>query len=440
MTSLSLLVENAAARPDAIPLVSLSGARPLDLLRIEASFTDDDGTVWRSHVKMYTDCFGKASSAGTASQGGTYRDLDPAGLFWSMIPAEAETASTLEERYRLFPSGQPVFSDPYRVIKLAFSAHDGADAIAQATYDKPQIAPGIDIAEIDDGGLRGAYYAPKSPIAREGVIVMGGSGGGLDRYWARNVASLGYRVLNLAYFNYPGLPDNLAGLPLEYFKKAIDWMKQQTGAGRVAIQGASRGGELALILASTWPDDIACVASYVPMHLPISGLAPGSNEQVASWTLRGEDKPFAPVYVPTAEMCRERGISLDRGIPVAPFYLESLKAAESDERVWIPVEQAKAPILLVSASDDTIWPCSYGAERILERNKNHGGKASIEHLRLEGAGHITPPPGTITSLSTSLYHQHARQLIAVGGSPSVNARAGTKAWRRVINFYAEHLK
>ena len=412
----------------------------MEPVRIVASFTDDNKAEWRSHTLMYTDCFNLASNTETAAQSGTYDGVDSAGFFWSMIPEEAEKAPTLEARYKLFPSGQPVFSDPYCRIKVAFSVYTGDTVIARTTHEKHQIAPDIDITEINDRGVRGVYFAPRNPLAREGVIVMGGSGGGIDRYWARHVASLGYRVLNLAYFNYQGLPDNLVRLPLEYFKKAIDWMKQQTGAGRVALQGASRGGELVLILASTWPDDVACVVSYVPMHLMISGLAPGSQEPVSSWTLRGEEKPFVPVHVPTVDMCRERGISLDRGIPVTPFYLEALQAAESDERVWIPVEQATAPILLVSATDDAIWPCSYGAERIIDRNKKYGGTAPVEHLRLKGAGHITPPPGTITSLSTSLYHQHARQLIAVGGSPAVNARSGAEAWRRVVDYYCEHLK
>ena len=356
-----------------------------------------------------------------------------------MVPEDARKASSLAERYRLYPTAQPIFDDMHRPIDVDLNATVGGEHVARSRYVRYQIAPDVQVSEVNDGGIRGLFYCPTTPKKKTGIIVMGGSGGGVDRYWARSVASNGYAVLNLAYFAFPGLPDNLVNIPLEYFKTAIDWLKARTGTKKVGLQGASRGGEAVLLIASTYPDDIACTVAYVPMHVVISGLVPGSPTIVPSWTLGGEALPCAPTSVPTTNELRAKGISLARGLPATPYYLHILQQAESDGRIWIPVERIRTPILMVTATDDAMWPCSWGAERVRNRIKSHRGPAVAEHLRLEGAGHISPPPGTITSLSTSLYHHHARAIVAAGGTPALNASAGARAWRRVLDFYEEHL-
>ena len=439
MTGIQINLADVTARPDNVPTVELTGCRPLSPVRMEHSFTDDSGTVWRSYANMYADTFGSASNVSTPSHQGTYRDIDPLGFAWSMIPVDAEAAPTLAERYKRYPSTQPAFRNPYGPIDITMTAYVGDQKVASAIYERHQIAPDIDIIDVNDDGLRGVYYAPHTPTKKEGIIVMGGSSGGIDRYWARHVASLGYNVLNLAFFNYPGLPDTCTQIPLEYFKKAIDWLKHRTGTDRVGLQGASRGGEAVLLIASTFPDDIACTVSYVPMHVMTGGFVPGKTDSISAWTLKGADLPYAYTPVPTAEDCRARGIDLSRGLPVVPFFFDLIDEAEKDENAWIPLEKATAPILMITARDDAIWACSHGAERALDRIAKYGGTAKAEHLAFDGAGHILPPTGAITSLSTSVYHEHAGLLIALGGTPAVNAHAGDKAWQRVAQFYAENL-
>ena len=432
-------ISGEATGPADVPNIVLHGLNPMAPVRLEASMRDDTGTVWRSRADMYANVSGMVSSAGSASHGGTYHGLDPLGLAWSMTPEGIEKAASIQDRYRIFPSAQPVFDDIHGTIDVDVQAVVDGQAIASTRYVKRQISPDLDVHEVSDNGLRGVFYAPERPASKTGIIVIGGSGGGIDRYWARAVASQGHFVLILAYFALPDLPDNLANIPLEYFKKAIDWLKARTGTAKVALQGASRGGEAVLLVASTYPDDIAGVVAYVPVHLVVSGLVPGASAIVPSWTLEGMPLPCVPTPVPTVELSRTRRISAARGLAVAPFYLEALQTAESDDRFWIPVERIRVPVLMITATDDAIWPCCWAAERAKSRTESRGGPAPVEHLALRGAGHITPPPGTVTSLSTSVYHVHARELIAIGGTPAVNAAAGARAWQRTVDFYAEHL-
>src|SRR4030095_1057683 len=64
-------------------------------------------------------------------------------------------------------------------------------------------------------------------------------------------------------------------LLLEYFKKAIDWLRGHPAvdADRVAVFGMSRGGEAALGVAASFPSIGAVVAS-VPGHAVWQGNHP----------------------------------------------------------------------------------------------------------------------------------------------------------------------
>lgn len=65
----------------------------------------------------------------------------------------------------------------------------------------------------------------------------------VDRVVAER-AEIGF-ALALAYFRVAPLPRNLVEIPLEYFRKAVDWMKARPTANtrRIAVMGISRGAE-----------------------------------------------------------------------------------------------------------------------------------------------------------------------------------------------------
>lgn len=107
-------------------------------------------------------------------------------------------------------------------------------------------------------GFVGRYCAPPaSHPARAPVLFFGGSDGGMTEaaLQAELLASRGYPALGLAYFNEPGLPDKLERIPLEYFTKAINWLrgKPEGDSRRVVVWGVSRGSEAALLLGASYP-------------------------------------------------------------------------------------------------------------------------------------------------------------------------------------------
>jgi hypothetical protein len=105
--------------------------------------------------------------------------------------------------------------------------------------------------------LTATYYYQEDSTQQPPIIFVGGSSGGnfYDNYqnYAEDIVNLGYNLLNLAYFDYNSsgkIPNKLHHIPLEYFKKAMDWMESQpqTNRGQFAVIGYSRGGEAALLL------------------------------------------------------------------------------------------------------------------------------------------------------------------------------------------------
>jgi dienelactone hydrolase len=135
-------------------------------------------------------------------------------------------------------------------------------------------------------GFVGMYFAPPtSSKPAPAVLVIGGSGGGYTPYPAILLASHGYPSLSLGYFKAKGLPQTLQNIPLEYFAKALRWLAAQPGVDpkRVVILGASRGGEAALLLGTTYPDLVHGVLAASPSDHVLGGLPDGF-----AWTLNGE--------------------------------------------------------------------------------------------------------------------------------------------------------
>jgi hypothetical protein len=176
-------------------------------------------------------------------------------------------------------------------------------------------------------------------------VVLGGSGGGVMARHAGLLTSHGFPTLALAYFNYPGRPPVLADQPLEYFADAFAWLRRRPEARgqRVRLVGASRGGELVLLLGATFPDDVAAVVAYVPSSVLWGGVgAPGH----AAWTHRGAPLPYMD----------NRGAATSND-PHRRF-LQQMEDVAVVERATIPVERTRGPILLVPGTAEGLWPCT----------------------------------------------------------------------------------
>jgi acetyl esterase/lipase len=157
------------------------------------------------------------------------------------------------------------------------------------TSRRRQVRYNGDLIPVHENGLAGIFYKPSGPGSYPGIIILRGAEGGLRADQAALLASHGFAGLALAYYNYDGLPTTLANIPLEYFQAAIHWLQAQENvrADRVAVLGASRGGELALLLGASF-SNIKVVVAYVPS----SHIGPAEDSIQPAWTFHGTPMPY----------------------------------------------------------------------------------------------------------------------------------------------------
>ena len=297
----------------------------------------------------------------------------------------------------------------------------------------------------------GTLFSPDSSGPRPAVIVLGGSEGGLlGEGVAATLVRRGYAALALAYFGTRSLPSELVEIPLEYFAGALRWLRSrpETDGDRVALMGGSKGGELALLLGATYPEDIRAVVSYVPSAVVYQGVSFDPWYYVrgvrSSWTYRGDPVPFVDASPGPFDSVRWTTLPLPAwpffAVWPTPNYPVAFKRAyerplEGNGRALaaaaIPVEKIGGPVLLVSGEDDQIWPAARLSEMVVERLRANRHPFAYEHLRYDGAGHMILPPG-LGRFSTPPF-------LEMGGTSEADRRATEDSGKKVLAFLDEHL-
>lgn len=313
-------------------------------------------------------------------------------------------------------------------LVLAFALSAAAPALAQQPPNAPDApasshaaAPGQPV-QVHENGLIGVWYPPAPGAKRPAVLVLGGSEGGLAGayYLGAKVAAHGYAVFGPAYFGMPGLPQNLQDVPLEYLTKALDWMRAQPGVDpdRVAVYGISKGGELALLVASRHPE-IKAVVAGVPSHVVWQGINLTDFTPKSSWDENGQPMPYVPYDL-------SKGFS-----SVLALYQGSLHLVADHPDAVIPVERINGPVLLISGQDDKIWPSAEMSKQVMARLDAKGFKPLHVHLSYADAGHVAAvPPSDDPRL---------KGLEALGGTPEGNAKARADSWNEVLAFLERSL-
>ena len=202
------------------------------------------------------------------------------------------------------------------------------------------------------------YYPAKGNIQNITLILLGGSEGGLPNYYdVEKLAGLGYSCLVLGYFGTKNTPDRLELIPIEYFEKEITSLKArpETKSKKIVVWGGSKGGELALLLASKYKQ-INGVIAAVPSSVVFQGLG---GRLVSSWSENGESIPFVP-FAP-----------YDYSKIVNSQYVEvyklSLEQTSYVKKAEIKVENINGPILLLAGKADSMWVSHQMSEMIIKR-------------------------------------------------------------------------
>ncbi|MFM9971629.1 MAG: acyl-CoA thioester hydrolase/BAAT C-terminal domain-containing protein [Burkholderiales bacterium] len=301
-----------------------------------------------------------------------------------------------------------------------------------AVYVLEPFAPAVQISDpapegirISENGLLANYYPGKGEGQHAGIMLLGGSEGGLGAGVTRMAKSLqenGFSVLHVSYFRAPGQLKRLEFVPLELFDRALEWLKARPDVDgtRLAVMGGSKGAEAALIIATRHPELLAAVAG-MPSSVAWSGIdwnfmnyfidPPGG-----SWSLGGKAIPYLPI---TGEYASK----------LSDLYEQSLKHLPAHPDAVIPIERGKARVLLICGEMDTLWPSCPMARQVEERAVRFG-VPQVTLLAYAQAGHA------VMGLPIDRAEPRFDSLDSLGGTDEGNNAAREDGWPKIV----AHLK
>lgn len=239
-------------------------------------------------------------------------------------------------------------------------------------------------AIVDTNGFEGTLF-PADNRKDKVVIVVSGSNGGMrmTKDCAEFFDKNGIPALAVALFKTKETQKNLDRVPVEYIKFAIAWLKEQ-GYEQIGIDGTSKGSEIAL-LAATMFSDLSCVIARVPSHFISEGLVTYGKIKRPSgtscWSYDGKEIPFAPYTARKFNLLKN--LIKEKELHLISINKEKMVTRET----LIPIEKIKAPILFLSAMNDTIWP-SYESSIYMEKYLKEKSYAyPFKHIAFENLSH-----------------------------------------------------
>ncbi len=403
--------------------IRASGLNPGTLASIRIAGKDPFGNTWSSEAWFRADQNGTIDTWRDAPVSGSYTGVDGAGLFWSMA---CDYAAGMASPFAPLPS---------LVITLIVDGKEMANQTVQ------RVAALNVLKETLSGPITGVFIRPQELTQpTPALIVLGGSEGGYNEGWATVMASkTRMPTLALAYFGAEGLPPTLEHIPLETVERAIAWLNEQDVVleDHIGIVGASRGGELALLAASLFPQ-IKAVVGYTPSGILWEGIGPQDGP---AWTYRGKPFPYLKM-MESEEQQRRFQQAKETGMPYfdAPSFEYSLEMQQAHiEEATVPVERSQAAFLLIGNPDDGVWPSHKLSQVVIDRLAAHGHRRTYQLLSYEQGGHMLVVYPYYPTTMRQFYLPTVGVWEALGGTAAGAARAAEDSWPRVLEFLQREL-
>jgi dienelactone hydrolase len=405
--------------------VTVSGLPPNCLITIHAKSQAQDQLWWRSEALFNSGPKGTIDLGTQAPLSGAYNGIDAMGLIWSMRP----DANSKAGDHAFF-----AITDWFRPVVTELEVFDSGQLLGTTSIERRFARPGTRCNPISEQGLSGFLCSSGDRLRHPGIIVLGGSEGGPGLSDAALLlASRGFTTMSLAYFGANGLPPTLQSIPIEYFGKALAWLRArpETDSRFVAVFGASRGAEAALQFAATYPE-VAAVIARSPSYVRWEGATARQLPGGPAWTWQGKPLTYLPIRIPLSFAAQFVWNSvMGNPIPFTPLFLHNLENSGDTSNVEIPVENIRGPVLLLSGKDDQKWPSSLMATRLMERLRHHAHPYADQLLSYDAAGHWIPCEYLPTAGTG-----HGM----IGGTPEGTAAALADSWPMVLNFLEQAWK
>ena len=290
---------------------------------------DAGGKLWHSSALFGADARGTVDLDRSIARSGSY-----AGRWGMGLVASLTTGTRSPYLFDWKAKGVHTFRIDVRVRGRPVGSGTFRRAMPGAVVKQP-----ISIA---DEGFYGRYDRGQAAASRlPGILLLGGSEGGLPIGPRPSMlAARGYPTLSLAYFRAPGLPQTLENIPLEYFERALLWLRAQpqVDPNRIVVVGVSYGSQAAQLLGVHYPSLVSAVVASVPSNVATCGFPSCSGP---AWTFESQPVPYT----------REFNNPDPRDNPDAV----------------IPDERIHGPLFLVCGGLDSAWISCIYSRAIMSR-------------------------------------------------------------------------
>ena len=367
---------------------------------------------------------GKVDLGRAPSVGGTYTDVEPMGLFWSMKPS-----SEMRRGVRLIkakveePFEYEIFLlDGHLTVSSRQDLTSSGSPLANIKLHRFYQSPDVTAIPIRSGSIRGTLFLPREGGSYPGVIDMFGAAGGSIKTRAALLASRGFATLSLSYFGFEDLPKTI-DLNLEYFEEAIEFMKSHPSVDQngLGVVGVCKGANLAMEMALLSSHVKAVVAINPYFYHDTGTLKRGGIEQ----------NVWNPWYLIPKTTSRRNLVWLQRTEIFPTGNLSSI--AWWTTKMMLPFQSRgpKQPSIC-SLSVRMIMNTDPMNTGFIARRMERFGKTNYQVLSYPGAGHLIEPP--YTPLCSESYFKHFNLMFRFGGQPKPHSFAQENSWQNILSF------
>lgn len=368
---------------------------------------------------------------------------DKAGVIRSFSDGE-KTATMTGNPDDLFWKMKDVGPNADLQRRLVVQIKQDASVVASTPLDFVTKRPGVRTEDVNNGNLVGKLFFPAGavPPHRPVIISFPGSEGGLKTSEDESAyfANAGYPAFGMAYFNAPGVPEEMVEVPLEIFERAFAFIrsKPELRDRPIVVNGVSRGGELALLLGSLFAE-VKGVIARVPSSIVWQGFTKETfvsdkpERELPPFTFRKHPIPYMNWTGKYADHKMRDGTAAKIR---TPWFLDSINRNQDGvKRASIEVEKINGPVLLLGAEDDQLWPSCIFIDRIKERFAQHSFRHSVMSACAPNAGHtaVRLPLHFPTTVEITV-HPITKANLFMGGTPEGNALAQRTFRTKILDF------
>ena len=217
-------------------------------------------------------------------------------------------------------------------------------------------------------GFVGHLAEPDEGSEKAVIVIMGGEQSLLPGIkFAERFADYGVTGLAVSLFGAEGLPEGIAGIPLEMFIPAVDYLKKEKKIEHISVYGQSMGSIFAVLVAQ-YIGGIENLIMVSPTHVPFEGTLSDRKTMAGKSiaTFGGQDIPFVPIDFKSVKASKYYKHPNARhrvmGMWIAYYNAYQDKAAE--RAAWLHLEKTNARILLIAGDEDEAWPAEYSVNAL----------------------------------------------------------------------------